>query len=144
MRYAKAISVIAAIVLVFVIGVAAQNSQTQGQPNPGTPNGWYGCPMTSGYGYRMGPGMMGYGMMGPGMMGWANRPQQGTLNLSTSDVKASVERWIAMNGNPRLKVGAITEKDANTITADIVTAEKDVLVQRFSVDRHTGFWQAVQ
>jgi hypothetical protein len=103
-------------------------------------------------GYGMGPGMMGrgmtgpgYGMMGPGMMmGPGNTPQHANLNLSANDVKNSLERWIAMMGNPRLKAGAITEKDANTITADVVTTEKNVLVQRFSIDRHTGIWQQVQ
>jgi len=39
--------------------------------------------------------------------------------------------------NPRLKVGEVKEKDADTITADIVTLDNS-LVQRFIVDRHTG------
>lgn len=149
MRYKMlTVSILAATLSAFVIGAAAQRSQqnsqnqtTQDQSNPGTPNGygWYG---------GCGPGMMGYGMMGPGMMmgpggmmGWGNRPQQGNLNLSTSDVKGYVERWVTMMGNPRLKAGPITEKDSNTITADIVTADKNALVQRFKIDRHTGFWQ---
>jgi hypothetical protein len=118
--------------------------------------GYYGMGpgMMGGYGYgmgpgmmigpgmMMGPGMMGYGMMGPGMMGWG--PQQANFNLSANDVKSYLERWVTMTGNPHLKVGPITEKDANTITADIVTTDKDSLVQRFAVDRRGGFWQPMQ
>ena len=40
-------------------------------------------------------------------------------------------------GNPRLKVGDVKEKDADTITADIVTKDNS-LVQRFIINRHTG------
>ncbi len=35
------------------------------------------------------------------------------------------------------KVGEVKEKDADTITADVVTKDNS-LVQRFIVDRHTG------
>ena len=87
----------------------------------------------------MGPGMM----MGPGM-GWGYGPQQGNLDLSTSVVKSYLERWIAIAGNPRLKAGPVTEKDSNTITADVVTTDKGALVQRFNVDRRSGFWQPAQ
>ena len=98
----------------------------------------------------MGPGMMGYGMMGgcnPNMMGWGygpQQPQQTNLNLSTNDVKAYLDRYVATLGNPHLKSGPVTEKDSNTITADIVTTDKEALAQRFNVDRHTGYWQPVQ
>jgi hypothetical protein len=105
-------------------------------------------------GPMMGPGMMGMGpmmghgmgmgpMMGNGMMGWYGAPQ-GNLNLSVDDVKASVERWIAAMGNPRLKPGHVVAKDDDTITADVVTVDKEALVQRFAVNRHTGYWQQVQ
>ena len=66
------------------------------------------------------------------------------LNLSANDVTAYLGRWITMSGNPHIKVGSVTEKDANTITADIVTTDKDALVQRFNVDRHTGVYTSVQ
>lgn len=93
----------------------------------------------------MGPGMMGPGMMGPGMMGPGYGPQQqANLNLSTDDVRSYMQRWIAMMGNPRLKVGPVAEKDSSTITADIVTTDKDALVQRFNVDRRTGWMQPAQ
>jgi hypothetical protein len=101
----------------------------------------------------MGPGMMGQGMMGPGMMG----PGMGTMGpgmmgsmsgapseaqLSKDDVKANVERWLAMQGNPRLKVGDVTEQ-SDTVTADIVTIDNS-LVQRLAVDRRTGVMRQVQ
>ena len=160
MRYPKvAVSILAGMLAVFGIAAAAQrsqqNSQDQNAPNQPSPApstgsyGWYGgCGSGMGYG-MMGPGMMGYGMMGPGMMGpgmmgmmgWGSRWQQGNLNLSKTDVKGYLERWIAMSGDPRLKIGPITEKDSNTIAADVVTGDKDSLVQRFTVDRRTGVWQ---
>ena len=93
----------------------------------------------------IGPGMgMGPGMMGPGMMGWGWGGQPTNLNLSTNDVKTYLERWVSMTGNSHIKVGTVTEKDANSITADIVTTDKDALVQRYNVDRRSGFWQPVQ
>ena len=52
-------------------------------------------------------------------------------------MKTRVERWLAFRGNPRLKVGDVKEKDADTITADIVTKDNS-LVDRFIVNRHTG------
>ena len=95
----------------------------------------------------MGPGMMGPGMMGPGMMGQGMMGMMGhqaNLNLTTNDVKAYLERWIAISGNPRIKVGPVTERNDNTVSADIVTTDGDALVQRFSVDRRTGIYRVVQ
>lgn len=96
--------------------------------------GW----MHDGQGY--GPGYGRGGMRGPGYgqgygRGWSG--QQGDLKLTTDDVKARVERWLARRGNPRLKVGDIKEKDADTIIADVVTKDNS-LVQRLVVNRHTG------
>ena len=111
----------------------------------GYPMGGMMGPMMMG-GYPMG-GMMGPMMMGPNMMGWGGGAPQtvpANLNLSANDVTAYLGRWIAMSGNPHIKVGSVTEKDANTITADIVTTDKDALVQRFNVDRHTGVYTSVQ
>jgi len=104
-----------------------------GGPGPGYGPGYH----MRGWGGGYGPGMMrgwrgGYGPgYGPG--GQTNQ----ALNLTTDDVKARIERWLAFRGNPRLKVGEVKEKDADTITADIVTKDNS-LVQRFIVDRHTG------
>ena len=63
-----------------------------------------------------------------------------TLNLSTDDVKGRMERWLNWRGNARLKVGEVKEKDADTITADIVTKDNS-LVERFIVDRHNGVYR---
>jgi hypothetical protein len=46
--------------------------------------------------------------------------------------------------NPNLKVGDVKEKDADTIVAEIVTKDKDALVQRLDFNRHTGFVQPEQ
>jgi hypothetical protein len=104
-------------------------------------------------GYGMGPGMMGYGPMGPGMMGYGGMGPgmmgpywgggQPALNLTVNDVKGNLERWIASTGNPNIKVGNVVEKDANTITADVVTKDNS-LVQQFAVDRRTGFYRPTQ
>ena len=84
-----------------------------------------------------------HGGMGSGKMDW-NRGQQSNLQFSVNDVNAYLECWVARMGNPRLKARRFVEKAANTITADSVTIEQDVLVQRSSVDRRTGTWQAIQ
>lgn len=112
--------------------------------------GGYG-PMMGGHG-MMGGGYGGCGMMGgPGMMGgygpgpmmgygpgyYGNQPN---LNLTVDNVKNYLGRMIAIQGNTRLKVGDVKEKDADTIIADTVTKENS-LVQRFNVDRHTGFYR---
>jgi len=87
----------------------------------------------AGYGY--GP-MMGGGY-GPGVMrGWRDEAED--LNLTVEQVTKRFERRLAMHGNDRVKLGAVAEKDANTITVDIVTADKAGLVERFTVDRQSG------
>ncbi|MFC3070434.1 hypothetical protein [Phenylobacterium soli] len=114
--------------------------------------GGYGPGMMGGYGGGMmggyGPGMMGgRGMMGgygPGVGGYGYAPGSGPGQISASDVKTYLERWIATNGNPHLRVGAITQRDANTIVGDVVTSDKGVLVQRFAFDRNTGAARSVQ
>ncbi len=116
-----------------------------------------------------GGGMMGsgYGMMGgygPGWMhgsgrrlgagygpencpGFRDRTasagrfgQQGDLNLSVEDVKRELQRWLTIEDNPRLQLGDVKEKDADTIEADIVTKDNS-LVQRYQVNRKTGFYR---
>lgn len=93
-----------------------------------------------GWGGGYGPGMMqGYGP-GYGPRGAIQGDQKANqnLNLTTDDVKARMERWLAWRGNARLKVGEVREKDADTITAEIVTKDNS-LVERLIFDRHTGF-----
>ena len=89
-----------------------------------------------GWGGGYGPGMMqGYG---PGYGPRAGVQGNQNLNLTTDDVRSRMERWLDARGNARLKLGEVKEKDADTITAVIVTKDNSV-VERFIVDRHTGF-----
>jgi len=115
----------------------------------GGPGAGWNCPaFAQGGGYGPGYHMRGWGGgYGPGMMqGYGYGPgynrsdaqNNQTLNLTIDDVKSRMERWLAWRANPRLKLGEVKEKDADTITADIVTKDNSV-VQRFIVDRHTGF-----
>ena len=118
---------------------------TPNQPYPGMMMGGYSTPMM---GMMRGGQMMTMPMMGPMMMGpnccaYPGSTAQGTLNLSAADVKAQLERWVTWNGNPRLKVGKVAEKDAGTVTAEIVTKD-DSVVQSFNVDRHTGLYSPAQ
>ena len=89
------------------------------------PWGGYGPSMMRGYGPGAGPGWS---------AGWRD------LNLSTDNVKTYMERWLMWQGNPRLKVGEVKEKDADTIVADIVTKDNS-LVQRFVINRHSGYFR---
>ena len=91
-------------------------------PYPG--GGWWG----------MGPNVM----SGPAPWGWSAGWRD--LNLSTDNVKTYMERWLMWQGNPRLKVGEVKEKDADTIVADIVTKDNS-LVQRFVINRHSGYFR---
>ena len=59
---------------------------------------------------------------------------------SLEDARTYFERWLAWQGNPRLKVGEVKEKDADSIGVDIVTKDNS-LVQRFVVNRHNGYFQ---
>lgn len=102
-----------------------------------------------GYGGGSGPGMMGYGGgCGPGTMGgpgygggygpgWMHGYAR-DLDLGTEQVKAYLGQMIR---NPRLKVGEVKQADDDTITAEVVTKDKDAVVQRFTVNRHTGYWR---
>ena len=55
-----------------------------------------------------------------------------------------MEQWLKAKGNPHIKLGNVAVKDADTITADIVTTDKDALVQRYAISRHTGFIQQTE
>lgn len=107
----------------------------------------------------MGPGMMGPGMMGPGMMGqgmmgqgmgrgmmmgpgWGPMPHALPSDLSVEQVRHMLGHQLAWQGNPNLRLGTVEETDADTITAEIVTRNGE-LVQRLSIDRHTGAMQVV-
>ncbi|MGE0279064.1 MAG: hypothetical protein AB7P20_00410 [Rhizobiaceae bacterium] len=129
----------------------------RGMMGPGMMDG-NDYPMYGGMGGRgtMGPGMMGRGMIGRrmmgqgmmdgydypmygGMMGGSGRVQP-TYNLTTSDVTNYFNSWIKAQSNPNIKLGSVSEKDSEIITAEVVTKEGS-LVERFNVDRHTGMVQ---
>jgi hypothetical protein len=116
--------------------VFGQNNQTESGPADSQGQGYGPGNHMRGWGGGYGPGMMqGYG---PGYDRRGNVQGNQTLNLTTDDVKARVERWLVRQGNQRLKVGEVKEKDGDTITADVITKD-NALVQRFIFDRHTGF-----
>jgi hypothetical protein len=48
-----------------------------------------------------------------------------------------MERWLAIQGNDRLKLGKVEQVDDDTITVEIVTVDGS-LVNKLAVDRHTG------
>lgn len=97
-------------------------------------------PGMMGPGYGMGPGMMGPGMMGPGYGMWG----RGDANLTTDDVRKNLERWLAWQGNPRLKVGEVKEEGDDTIVAEIVTKKGDEVVDRMRIDRSTGAMRRIE
>jgi len=93
------------------------------------------------------PWMMGPWMMRPGTMGWGGDgscagwgpAQRVDLNLDVDQVKTGMERFVGALRNPHVKLGAVTAKGPDTITADIVTTDNGGLVQRYEIDRRTGF-----
>ena len=86
------------------------------------------------------PDMMG---MGHGMMGLGSDGEYLDRDLSTDDVKAILEHRLFHHGNHRLRVGAVSANDDDTIVAEVETVDGS-LVERFAVDRHTGRMQRVQ
>jgi hypothetical protein len=122
-------------------GPGAWNCPAFGQ-NDGQGQGYGPGYHMRGWGGGYGPGMMrGYGPgYGPRSAVQGDQNTSQNVNLSADDVKARMERWLAWRGNPRLQLGEVKEKDADTITADIVTKDNS-LVQRFIFDRHTGFFR---
>lgn len=133
---------LAATTLVAALGLAgaavAQPAPAPGPHGPGMMNHMGGHPMMMGPGMMMGNGTWcgGCGYMGPG---WG--AQRANLNLSAADVKSFMERYLQHQGNPRVKLGAVKEADADTVTADVVTTEGNALVQRYLFDRHTGAYR---
>lgn len=130
MRYLKRITTMAVVLGLVTTGVLAQSQPQQGQPmEPG----------------MMGPGMMNQGMMPGMMMGGGMGPcgmmgNMGTAGapLTMDQVKQNLNQWLAWQGNPRIKLGAVTEQKDGTITADITTQEGS-LVQKLVIDRAHGW-----
>lgn len=108
---------------------------------PGMMGPGYGMgPGMMGPGYGMGPGMMGPGTTGPGYGMWG----RGNVNLTTDDVRNNLERWLAWQGNPRLKVGEVKEEGDDTIVAEIVTKKGGEVVDRMRIDRSTGAMRRIE
>jgi hypothetical protein len=59
------------------------------------------------------------------------------LDLTADEAKTLVAARLIMRGNDRLKVGQVTEKDADTYLVDIVTVDNS-LVRQIEVDRNNG------
>lgn len=90
-----------------------------------------------GPGFGMGPGMMGGGMGYGGNCPFAGDQAAVDLKLTTAKVKTLLESQLIRHGNDRLKVGKVVDKDAKTITAEIVTVDGS-LVQALEIDKATG------
>ncbi len=91
----------------------------------------------SGPGYGMGPGMMGSGMGYGRDCPFAGDQAAVDAKLTVAKVKTLLEAKLIRQGNERLKVGKVVEKDAKTITAEIVTVDGS-LVQTLEIDKATG------
>lgn len=79
-------------------------------------------------------GMMGPRRMGMGMMMGRRLTDR---KLDVSEVKRIIDGRLAWQGNKRLKVGNVTEKDADTIIAEILTVDGS-LVAKMSMNRTSG------
>ncbi len=95
-----------------------------------------GRAMGGGRGSRgRGFGDRGFGLGTFALVGNAGRGRD--LNLTTDQTRKLADAAVVMLGNPRLKVGAVKEKDADTMTVDIVTQDNALVVKQ-EVDRHNG------
>jgi hypothetical protein len=68
---------------------------------------------------------------------WGEQHER-NLNLSADDAKTLVSAHLIMQGNERLKVGQVAQKDEQTYVVDIVTVD-DSLVRQVEVDKDNGF-----
>ncbi len=97
-----------------------------------------------GYGPGWGGGGGGYGpgmMWGGGGGGWG---QGQNLDLTVPQVQKRMQQWIETSGNPNVKLGPVTKKNDDTITAQIVTTDKGDLVQEYDINRQTGAIEPVE
>jgi hypothetical protein len=114
-------------------------SYAQGMWGGGYGSGGWGCPMWGGnyssgpgYGYGMGPGMMGQGY---GPQGYGPQYQQPQKSISKSDAESMLQNYVSRN--PNLKLGAVKE-EGNSFEANVTTKDGSV-VNKLYVDRGTGW-----
>jgi hypothetical protein len=90
-------------------------------------------------GGRMGQGRMGrHDMMRHAMeRRGGEKAETRDLALTVAQTKTLMEGRLIILGNKNLKVGAVKEKDADTIAVDIVAADNSLVAERL-IDRHTG------
>jgi hypothetical protein len=134
-------------------GTMPQGMMPQGMMGPGMMSPGMMAPGYDGYRDAMpmmrqgmpGPGMGNHGMenqgVGPGQRG-GMMMQPSEAVVSTDDVTRMLERRLAWQGNPHVKLGKVAEKDADTIVAEIVTQDGS-LVERLEVDRRNGWMRMV-
>ena len=111
-------------------GSCTQASGPAARPNPGTACGLQPAPGAD-HGAALALALS------TGMGGSATPGATVDRRLSVTSVRTMLSARLAMGGNPRLTLGAVTEQDSGTIIAEIVTMDK-ALVDRFSVDRKSG------
>lgn len=80
---------------------------------------------------------------GPGADGDCQYGQTLDKPLTVDDVRTNLEQHLQRQGNDRLKVGKVEDKDDKTIVAEIVTVD-DSLVRRIEIDKATGRRNPVQ
>lgn len=143
----KATAIAAALALGTVLAAGPVLAHGSGEPGEqGTRSGSgmhggnkMGAGMMGGPGHGMQGNQMGTGMMGTGAKGdcpFATKASLGK-DLTVEGVTKLLEQRLSHMGNKRLKVGEVTVKDDDTITAEIVTID-DSLVQKMEFDRNTG------
>jgi hypothetical protein len=101
--------------------------------------GWMSSAMRErggGYGYGMGPGMM-----GPGYQGYGPQYRGSQGPLQEKDVKALLDNYVQSTRNPNLKVGKITEKD--TYFEGEILTKNNALVDKVLVDKNTGWMRSI-
>lgn len=140
----------AAAVILSAVGTGVTVAQTQPQTQPPANQSQPGAPMMA---PMMNDGMgdgrdmpfrhhhhRGHGMreMGMGM------PCAQSAAITPETVSQRLTQRLERRGNPRVKLGAVTQGTDGLITAEIVTVKEGALVDRFAVDPKSGRWQRVE